>query len=63
MTMAELKPCPFCGGEASHSDERGEPIIRVNHKRGCFLDALTIRDTDEAVEAWNRRDGGRDGAR
>ena len=61
--MAKLKPCPFCGGEASHSEERGEPTIRVNHERGCFLGALTIRGNDEAVEAWNRRAGERDGAR
>lgn len=55
--MTDLKPCPFCGGEASHSEERGEPTIRVNHEQGCFLGALTIRGNDEAVEAWNRRAG------
>lgn len=60
MTMAELKPCPFCGGEAIHGDEHGEPMIRVNHKRGCFLGTLAICNNDEAVEAWNRRDGERD---
>ena len=51
----ELKPCPFCGGEAIHSDEHGEPMIQVNHKRGCFLGTLAICNNDEAVEAWNRR--------
>ena len=55
--MTELKPCPFCGGGAIHSDEHGEPMIRVNHKRGCFLGTLAICNNDEAVEAWNRRDG------
>ncbi len=60
MTMAELKPCPFCGGEAIHGDGHGEPMIRVNHKRGCFLGTLAICNNDEAFEAWNRRDGGRD---
>lgn len=55
MTMAELKPCPFCGGEAIHGDGHGEPMIRVNHKRGCFLGALAICNNDAAVEAWNRR--------
>ena len=58
--LAELKPCPFCGGEAIHGDEHGEPMIRVNHKRGCFLGTLAICNNDEAVEAWNRRDGERD---
>ena len=53
--MAELKPCPFCGGEAIRSNGHGEPIIWVNHKRGCFLGELVIRDFDESVSAWNRR--------
>lgn len=51
----ELKPCPFCGGEAIHSDEHGEPMIRVNHKRDCFLGGVDICNNDAAVEAWNRR--------
>lgn len=53
--MDELKPCPFCGGEAIHGDEHGEPMIRVNHKRGCFLGTLAICNNDEAFKAWNRR--------
>lgn len=48
----ELKPCPFCGGEASPTVYKNEAVVE------CIdCDARTgIFDTEEeAVEAWNRR--------
>ena len=54
--MAELKPCPFCGGEAfiyySGSPSNGsfaEVICRE-----CKCQTLRLRG-DKAIEAWNRR--------
>lgn len=63
--MAELKPCPFCGGEI---DERGgqcnygKKIITLDFKcKKCgalfkFKSKWEIDPYLEAVEAWNRRD-------
>jgi Lar family restriction alleviation protein len=56
LKMAELKPCPFCGGEAfvyySGSPSNGsftEVICRE-----CKCQTLRLRG-DKAIEAWNRR--------
>ena len=61
--MSELKPCPFCGGEAvlePYKSRKGyEASIQCNG--GCILHMVTITyDTEEeAIEAvttaWNRR--------
>jgi Lar family restriction alleviation protein len=52
--MAELKPCPFCGGEAG--------VMRYHHIKGayCFCTVCKVRmpnamTREEAIEAWNRR--------
>lgn len=59
--MAELKPCPFCGGEAFvyaryDSIWRGDPtdytVICKNCHAGVRNYFLTAQ---EAIEAWNKR--------
>lgn len=60
--MTELKPCPFCGGNAlleSMAVKKGfEALIQCNCK--CvFMQTITYDTEAEAIEAvindWNRR--------
>ena len=55
----ELKPCPFCGGEADifTSVEVGylgsnKFTVRCGN---CFCGTGHYEDTERAKEAWNRR--------
>ncbi len=52
----ELKPCPFCGGEASvsigHNGENEELMMYVE----CVSCAGMHRYTADAIAAWNTRD-------
>ena len=61
--MAELKPCPFCGGdveETGGSCNFGKKIMTLNvkcRKCGTSVALKTAWNTNayiEAVEAWNR---------
>lgn len=50
--MTELKPCPFCGGEAV---VRGS-IVTYNHVACRKCNSAMIGDTkEEAIEKWNNR--------
>jgi Lar family restriction alleviation protein len=64
--MAELKPCPFCGGEAytytCSTMRKGKLAdLWIVHCKGCGLNyPPNIRGYRgeyefEAIEAWNRR--------
>lgn len=54
--MAELKPCPFCGGEphiyCSGSPSNGSFMEVICGKCRCQTERLR---GDKAIEAWNRR--------
>lgn len=66
--MSELKPCPFCGGEAFVNDDPtgngGKPHMSGNVGLGrlwsvecdeCGADAGFWQDRDVAIDAWNTR--------
>ena len=66
--MAELKPCPFCGGKARHKAAKFNKLGAYGDKKDdlkwhaiycttCKLSqpARTYFAEEEAVEAWNRR--------
>ena len=62
--MAELKPCPFCGGEVSMVLNIFEKTYFVYHKGfepclieepfGIPMNAL-VTNREDAIRAWNRR--------
>lgn len=63
----ELKPCPFCGGEAvthgcielENEQLRGIYGGKVGvHCSVCKVATLPFDDETQAVVAWNRRVGG-----
>lgn len=55
--MAELKPCPFCGGEATLSYNTAYGFCPWCDNTDCILNDLThgYETEEEAIEAWNRR--------
>ena len=69
--MAELKPCPFCGGDARlqtkkrYKDKRAFPEYRViDTNTECCVFPVTrwCKTETEAVKAWERRNGGKENA-
>jgi hypothetical protein len=46
--LEEIKPCPFCGGEARIYHHEGENVV------DCECDRYGKTD-EEAIAAWNRR--------
>jgi hypothetical protein len=57
--MAELKPCPFCGGEAVIRVLMGKEYIRPMHKKNCVMEIDTWLNSSlhikKQIKAWNRR--------
>lgn len=52
MKMAELKPCPFCGGKAQINYAGADMLILCSK---CLVRTESYHTKAEAVEAWNRR--------
>ena len=54
----ELKPCPFCGGEADfHCWKSGWTVECNNNYCEILPETGVYRSKEEAAEAWNRRAG------
>ena len=56
--MSDLKPCPFCGGEASMIIEfpDGTAISVGCYSGNCAMEPYTWNPSEaEAIAAWNRR--------
>ncbi|MBQ9784280.1 MAG: Lar family restriction alleviation protein [Clostridia bacterium] len=47
----EIKPCPFCGGEA----ELYSGGIKYVLCKECLATSCDFKTEAEAIEAWNRR--------
>lgn len=50
--MADLKPCPFCGGKALNFSGS---LVTYVHCRSCRAEGPSKHGDDEAADAWNRR--------
>ena len=57
--MRELKPCPFCGGEAVIRVLMGKEYICPIHKSNCIIKPDTWLQSDlsikKQIKAWNTR--------
>ena len=55
--MAELKPCPFCGGEARYNDKK--VLIECKHCKatiyGCKVYRFCHNYKEWLYSLWNRR--------
>lgn len=54
--MSELKPCPFCGSEASYEFNSDWGLVVTCHKCGALMTEINYPTKQQAIEAWNKRD-------
>jgi len=64
--MPDLKPCPFCGGEATiepwHSPTKDSFMVSCTNDPPCNVLPRTVGQTwEQAVEHWNTRQETADG--
>ena len=53
-----LKPCPFCGGEANVEKRGDSYVVKRFHKDSCYLVGRTLHKyhiKEAVVKKWNRR--------
>lgn len=57
--MPDLKPCPFCGGEAELRAVDNEKINTDWYVLclGCCVETFPSYSRKKAAESWNRRAG------
>lgn len=53
--MAELLPCPFCGGKAEIQRNCYEQYFVVCKNCKCVMWAEYCRDAEQVKSAWNTR--------
>lgn len=65
MMAEKLKPCPFCGGEASlcSTGFATKDNYYLIHCKGCGCKQLVSIHREKVIEAWNRRAGDSDETR
>lgn len=51
----ELKPCPFCGGQARIREDEGGFYQVTCTSVACEIHTFSFDDVSDAVERWNRR--------
>lgn len=52
--MIELKPCPFCGGEAKIHVGYDHSYVRCENQE-CLVKTRRYDSIEKATDAWNRR--------
>ena len=53
--MSELKPCPFCGGEAEFLVYEYSVNSGTVECKSCATTSNLITDRESAIKAWNTR--------
>lgn len=54
--MAELKPCPFCGGIPKMQEYKRKWAVECrNDCCGVLLETSYLDSAEEAIEVWNTR--------
>lgn len=59
--MTELKPCPFCGGEAVLIKRKLKTEFYPSdgsyyaHCKKCIITTQPRKNAESVIEAWNRR--------
>lgn len=58
MGEAKLKPCPFCGGDATITIMHNEELTWIRYKavcRRCLAETAKFERSEIAEIAWNKR--------